>query len=460
MILYNKLKQVVFTVLYSIAPVLIRRYPGYDVEVERRKQLQIPKKVVLIANRNRKLSRLLRLFSKEEMHSYHRYDASYLFVSNGLGGGIKKNIDDLKWLLQKENINVLSLSINSGESVRIDSCLGGKQESIYYLKGELVENILEELKGFLITAIHVHSIHKFPDWAISLLEQIKHCLQIPTYFSIHDYELICPRISLFDTRTLSYCGEPSRSKECNECISTNGSYYGPNVDIEEWRSRSRKVLDMCDYIICPNQTVAINMKRYFPGLEFICRAHPEQLKPAINYKPRTSNNVIVVAILGALTEIKGASVLYACAKHAKDNSLPLKFILFGYSYIDKELKKLGNVVITGKYESHRLAQLLAKANPSFVFLPSLCPETYSYTLSEAWLNNLYVVAFDIGAIAERIDGNTTLGELIPYSERNDPKLITSVLLGVGYKRLCKAELDSVLVSYKDLRHDYYPKSGK
>jgi hypothetical protein len=99
---------------------------------------------------------------------------------------------------------------------------------------------------------------------------------------------------------------------------------------------------------------------------------------------------------------------------------------------------------------------LAKANPSFVFLPSLCPETYSYTLSEAWLNNLYVVAFDIGAIAERIDGNTTLGELIPYAERHNPEFITSVLLGTMAKRLSMEELSRELVSYTDLLHEYYP----
>jgi glycosyltransferase involved in cell wall biosynthesis len=198
------------------------------------------------------------------------------------------------------------------------------------------------------------------------------------------------------------------------------------------------------------------MKRYFPEMEFTYRKHPELLSSVDKYRHCCTNNVITVAILGALTEIKGASVLYACAKHAKENSLPLKFILFGYSYIDKELRKLGNVVVTGKYDSHRLGHLIAKASPSFVFLPTLCPETYSYTLSEAWLNNLYVVAFDIGAIADRISRNTTLGELIPYCERNNAELITSVLLKAGDKSMCKAELASELVSYSNLRYNYYP----
>ena len=36
------------------------------------------------------------------------------------------------------------------------------------------------------------------------------------------------------------------------------------------------------------------------------------------------------------------------------------------------------------------------------FLPSIVPETWCFTLSEMWEAGLHVVAFDIGAQAERI----------------------------------------------------------
>jgi hypothetical protein len=46
------------------------------------------------------------------------------------------------------------------------------------------------------------------------------------------------------------------------------------------------------------------------------------------------------------------------------------------------------------------------------FLPALWPETWSYTLSQMWQAGLSVVAFDLGAQAERIRA-TRRGRLLP-----------------------------------------------
>ena len=56
---------------------------------------------------------------------------------------------------------------------------------------------------------------------------------------------------------------------------------------------------------------------------------------------------------------------------------------------------------------------------------SVWPETFSYTLSEAWRVGLHPIALDIGAPAERIR-EMNLGTIIPFSQNS--KEIVQVLL--------------------------------
>jgi glycosyltransferase involved in cell wall biosynthesis len=60
------------------------------------------------------------------------------------------------------------------------------------------------------------------------------------------------------------------------------------------------------------------------------------------------------------------------------------------------------VRITGPYEAHEAVALIRRQQASLAWLPSIWPETWCYTLTEAWQAGLDVLAFDIGAPAERI----------------------------------------------------------
>ena len=67
-----------------------------------------------------------------------------------------------------------------------------------------------------------------------------------------------------------------------------------------------------------------------------------------------------------------------------------------------------------------MRELLSNNNIDLVCLFSLCPETYSFTLSESLMSGIPALAFDIGAIAERIKKDN-IGYVIPFT--NDVKVI-------------------------------------
>ena len=72
----------------------------------------------------------------------------------------------------------------------------------------------------------------------------------------------------------------------------------------------------------------------------------------------------------------------------------------------------GNVEITGRYEEHEAVPLIRKQRAQLAWLPAVWPETWSYTLTQAWQAGLNVLAFDIGTPAERIR-RTERGWLCP-----------------------------------------------
>lgn len=79
--------------------------------------------------------------------------------------------------------------------------------------------------------------------------------------------------------------------------------------------------------------------------------------------------------------------------------LNIKIIIIGT--INKKIKSK-NIHITGRYNSNQLVELVEKNMIDVLFIPSVCPETFSYTTEESINMGLPVAVFNIGAPAERV----------------------------------------------------------
>jgi glycosyltransferase involved in cell wall biosynthesis len=115
---------------------------------------------------------------------------------------------------------------------------------------------------------------------------------------------------------------------------------------------------------------------------------------------------------------KGAHVLQGLAREASRRRAPFDFRLIGDSPNAKALKQAG-VEVTGFYRAEDLDRLIEEASPHVVFLPSIWPETWSFVLGAALGHGLPVVAFDIGAPAERLR-RLGRGHLLPAKLASTP----------------------------------------
>ena len=224
-------------------------------------------------------------------------------------------------------------------------------------------------------------------------------LGVPLDIHVHDYAAFCPRISLIGPER-RYCGEPD-AVHCESCIADCGRNDEQDISVAALRARSAADLAAARRIVAPSRDTAARIARHFPAIAPDATAWDDAARaPGARRAPRREKMRIVV--IGAIGTEKGFEVLLAAARDAAWRALPLEFVVVGYTVDDARLLATGAAFVTGEYQAAELPALLAAQDADLAWIPSIWPETWCFTLSEAWRAGLAAVVFDIGAPAERI----------------------------------------------------------
>jgi glycosyltransferase involved in cell wall biosynthesis len=119
-----------------------------------------------------------------------------------------------------------------------------------------------------------------------------------------------------------------------------------------------------------------------------------------------------IAFAGSVKEHKGGALMPAIIRATSG----AQWYVFGGGDVEllRAIRAAGRVAVHGYYRAHRLPHLLARHRIGLVVLPSIVPESFSLTLSECWSAGVPVVAFDHGAIADRIRAHGG-GFLVPLA---------------------------------------------
>lgn len=124
-------------------------------------------------------------------------------------------------------------------------------------------------------------------------------------------------------------------------------------------------------------------------------------------------NEMRVAFIGGISNIKGSRIAYELVSKTED----IEWFVFGNISPTEELYYLDkpNFHKFGAYERKNIKKMLYVYKIDLVCIFSECSETFCYTLSEALAARVPVLAYDIGAVGERIkEGN--LGKVVKLSE--------------------------------------------
>lgn len=326
-----------------------------------------------------------------------------LSISHSLGGGTYKHVLELAEHLAAQ-ATFLLLKPKSDGCVSLRWLQAGSDLELFFHLDRDYGALLDWLRMIGLSRVHMHHTIGLP----SVLWGLARDLQVPLDFTAHDFYSFCPQISL--TRAdHRYCGEPDEDG-CNQCLRVVPAPGGG--DIQSWRHGYANLLRQAERVFCPSRDTAARLAQRFPLARVVVAPHTDQFDEAAGgtrslpdpqVRP-IGDRRLRIAVLGALSPVKGADPLEEVALLAKKAGAPLEFHLLGRAYRDLAGPPSCELTVHGPYKDEELPSLLAWLSPDLVWFPATWPETYSYTLSACLVAGLPVVAPNLGAFPERLAG--------------------------------------------------------
>lgn len=205
---------------------------------------------------------------------------------------------------------------------------------------------------------------------------------VPLIASIHDFSLFCIDPHLLERGTFCHY-----SRDVVRCRSCHG-------DQSLRRALSREFLQRADALVFPSRFLLDRHRELFE----LPLPHAHVIEPGTSGGAPRANRGTAIAYVGAVKQHKGAHLL---PQLIRDDA---QWHIFGGgdATLLRPLRNLPNVTIHGYYRDGTLPSLLAKHRIGLTVIPSIWPETHSLVLTESWLAGVPAVAFDLGAIADRI----------------------------------------------------------
>jgi GT2 family glycosyltransferase len=252
-----------------------------------------------------------------------------------------------------------------------------------------------------IQVLHAHDARRFE--RPSLCE-----LGLPLVLTFHDFQLYCSRPNLLESTTSEFCDYSRDAGRCRRCLAAAGPSRAEGVagSAERWREGSARLIDRAAAFVAPSSFMARTIQGLFPAcsVESRCRViEHDRAAGSASAAPSVRRSPPRVAFVGQYEPGKGSRIFVELVR-ALASDAGVRFAILG-GIVDHEAldaaRSAARVETIGWYRRERLPGLLRPAS-DVVVLPSIVPESSSYTLSEALAAGVPVLAFDHGAVAERL----------------------------------------------------------
>lgn len=352
-------------------------------------------------------------------------DNLILFINHSFGGGadlyLRKEADKLiqqgkrvyQVIYQPDYHQYELVDMNSGAQYNFDDIhillylVSIKAQCIYL--NELVS--YPNIKGLIDTLKNVKDIHS----------------NIKITYLVHDYFCICPRLNMIDCNDV-YCGLSSVS-ECDTCLQK--ANFDQSKSIVDWRSLNSKLLSTCDEIVCFSNSSKKYLTKVYHNLSQKIKVIGHEIEN-LRVPVVKKDDVITIGLLGQLCKHKGIDQIKGLIQHIRDNQLTqYRIVCIGDA---QDIENDDIFHSTGKYKRDDISDLVEKFDVDVFFMSSICPETFSYTVSEIQSMNMPLLSYDLGAQGERTK-NYKFGKVIPLNA--SPKVILDTI-----KELCEGDVSN------------------
>ena len=261
--------------------------------------------------------------------------------------------------------------------------------------------VSEALRRTGARALHVENPAGLPLESLARLAQ-----SAPLVLSVHDFSPICARTDLLERPRLRFCGYCDDDRRCAACL---GREDPPDAAFaREHRLAGRALLGAAAATVFPSRFLRDTLVGRVPGID-PARLHvipPDPPRAIPDPQRASARPVRHVAFVGAVTVQKGAREFADVVREIAPRFPGVRWSAIGKGDRGElaSLRRQGGIRIRGYYRSGALPAVLARERVDLALALSVTPESYGLTVDECLAAGVPVLAFDHGAIPERLRG--------------------------------------------------------
>jgi len=387
--------------------IVANRYPGYDVEVQdfiKSDPLITPRMALAVA----------------WAASQAGTRAVPIYLAHSMGGGADlylENKINADWATDR--MPAIILRVGGQARWQIEVVLGADRCRGTLADFEHVQRLLKPIgRRHIVYSCGVGD--RDPEALPSCLLALKSDAHSRLDLLVHDYFMISPTYTLLNDDGVFISPNSAARRQ---------AFKDPKeAHLVRWRQAWRPLLVAADRVIAFSSSSRELVLSAYPEVRGKLSLQPHDL---IEKVPRLAvRNLLVprrrvVAVLGNIGFHKGAEVVCALGRML-DSRDDISLIVLGE--VDPGFDWPKSIMVHGAYQLSALAKLVGEFQITDWLIPSIWPETFSYTTHEALATGLPTFAFDIGAQGEAVE-EAPNGHVIPYED------------GMGLAESILAELD-------------------
>lgn len=363
---------------------IARRYPRYDAEV-----------MAFVKSDPLTTPRLAMALSWAALSE----DEVTVYLAHAMGGGAEH------WLEQRIADHIgqgqAAVVLRVGQGVRWRLEVHGAQGITAGLSEDLAPmvTLVERLpRRRIIYSCGVGDprAHELPA-ALVQLAGIDHPIEI----MVHDFFMISPSFTLLGQdgtfAGVPVAGEPGAA---DDPAHRHRLPEGTDVDLAIWQREWGQLIAQAARVVAFSEDSRAHLIAAYPDSANRIVVRPHRIAdnvPKIK-RPKTDP---VIGVLGNIGPQKGAGILQRLSEDLARTAAPkTRIVVLGHLAPEYRLKPPS--LVHGAYRIEDLPGLVARYGITGWFIPSIWPETFSFTTHEALATGLPVVAFDLGAQGDAV----------------------------------------------------------
>lgn len=398
--------------------ILSKRYPEYDAEVQefiRRDPLNTPRLALGLA-----------LAARRQAVSGRGPVPVYL--AHAMGGGAENDLQARIGAETAAGGAAVVLRVGQGHRWKLELHLAEGVTEGLSNDVALVEALLAHLPARRVIyscGVNDRDATELPDLLLRLAEGGAHPLEV----LLHDYFPVSPSYTLLGQDGV-YHGVPVAGGPLAGDPAHRYERPGGRVaDLAEWQAEWGRLLRAARRITVFSGASRDILLAAYPEVEGQVEVVPHRLHATPSPIPSGAggDGPPVIGVLGNIGRQKGAALLQDLSRELARTGAARLVVL---GHMDPTYRMAPPSLVHGSYELRDLPGLVARYRIGGWLMPSIWPETFSFTTHEMLATGLPVVAFDLGAQGEAVARAVTEGApgaVLPLGENVSVQAVLEAL---------------------------------